>query len=240
MVISRGSKRHADECRKLMRNSRLFNRDLSVVSLIIPVHEGNGKTSLPMNSATNMSWDTISQKSVGKWVRHEDHHDRQADGAIHWRLTGQKLISPLIEIGFIISNKTRLQYCQNSCNTLLCIRAIQGHTGGDLMEPELMGRAAVPFNWIQFPLHRGCSFNLKPILEVGAQRRWTRNAEKGDKPCASLPLNPWKMARRDGGPHGRSATGGGEGPEPACVRAPSPGGGGTAVVPSSRRGKNLQ
>ena len=77
----------------------------------------------------------------------------------------------LIEIGSIISGKeakkTRFQYCQNSCNALLYVRAIQGDTGGYSIEPELMGHVVIPFNWKQILFHRGCSFNLKSILEAG-------------------------------------------------------------------------
>ena len=42
------------------------------------------------------------------------------------------------------SNKMRFQYCMNSKKSLLYIRAIQGHTGGNFMAPELMGHVAVP------------------------------------------------------------------------------------------------
>ena len=36
------------------------------------------------------------------------------------------------------SNKTRFQYCKNSKNVLLYIRAIQGHTGGKVVAPEFV------------------------------------------------------------------------------------------------------
>ena len=65
------------------------------------------------------------------------------------------------------SSKTRFQYGQNSCGTLLYIRDIQGHTGRDLVEPELMGHVAFPFKWKQFLFHSGFSFNVKSILEAG-------------------------------------------------------------------------
>ena len=44
-----------------------------------------------MSTATNMIWDIMSQKFAGKLVRHENCRDREADGAIHWRVIRQKL-----------------------------------------------------------------------------------------------------------------------------------------------------
>ena len=55
------------------------------------------------------------------------------------------------------SNKMRFQYCMNSKKSLLYIRTIQGHAGGNLIAPELMGRVAIPDKWKEFLFHRGCS-----------------------------------------------------------------------------------
>ena len=43
------------------------------------------------------------------------------------------------------SSKTRFRYCKNSCNDSLFIRAIQGHTKGDVIALELMGHVAITF-----------------------------------------------------------------------------------------------
>ena len=45
------------------------------------------------------------------------------------------------------SNKIRFQYGKNSHDVLLYIRAMQGHTGGEVISPELMGHDTVPFRW---------------------------------------------------------------------------------------------
>ena len=76
----------------------------------------------------------------------------------------------LILIGLFIvgkgSNNTRIQYCKNSHDALLYIRAIQGHTGGDAIALELMGHVLIPLKWKEFLFHRGCSFYVKSILEA--------------------------------------------------------------------------
>ena len=58
-----------ETCKKLMRNNRLFNRDLNAVHLMTTflLTKGNGKTSLPMSTATKMSWNTISQHVLENW-----------------------------------------------------------------------------------------------------------------------------------------------------------------------------
>ena len=54
----------------------------------------------------------------------------------------------------------------NECS-FLQIRAIQGHTGGKLIKPELLGHVAVPYNWKEFIFHKGSSFECTSILKSG-------------------------------------------------------------------------
>ena len=55
----------------------------------------------------------------------------------------------------------------NFKNSLLYIRAIQGHTGGNLIAPELMGHVAVPYFWKEFLFHQDVRFNVTSILKPG-------------------------------------------------------------------------
>ena len=87
------------------------------------------------------------------------------------------------------SNKTRFQHCKNSRDVLLYIRAIQGHNGGNLIVPELMGHVAIPNTWKEFLLHRGCSRDVTSILKsrliaVG------RASKEGRQTIFFTPLNP--------------------------------------------------
>ena len=59
----------------------------------------------------------------------------------------------------------------NSCGTLLHTRAVQGHTGGDVIALELMGYVAIPLRWKEFLFRRGCSFDVMSILEAGLSTR---------------------------------------------------------------------
>ena len=49
-------------------------------------------------------------------------------------------------------------------NSLLYKRAIQGHTGGELIAPELLGHV-FHTNRKEFIFHKGCSFDCASILK---------------------------------------------------------------------------
>ena len=71
--------------------------------------------------------------------------------------------------------KTRLQYCKNSHDVLLYIRAFQGHTGGNVIASELMGHVGS----IEYVLLMSFqSSNQDSSLE-------DEKAKKEDKPSSS-------------------------------------------------------
>ena len=38
-------------------------------------------------------------------------------------------------------------------------------TGRNVMSPELMGDVKIPYDWKEFVFHRGCSYDMKSILD---------------------------------------------------------------------------
>ena len=102
---------------------------------------------------------------VMRLVRRYDQHERETDGAVSWKSMGPKLWKAFQKAGgqqfsdsdwlqhFCKgSNKTRFQHCKNSRDVLLYIRAIQGHTGGIVIAPALMGHVAIPSRWKGIPV----------------------------------------------------------------------------------------
>ena len=74
-------------CKKLMRNNRLLNRDLIAFLIWWPhscSRQEMGRHHCHWVQPQNELGHRISI-FVGKWVRHENRRDREADGAIHWR-----------------------------------------------------------------------------------------------------------------------------------------------------------
>ena len=94
-------------------------------------------------------------KLVMRLVRHYDQ-----DGAVHGNSMGPKLRRRLegknyrTQIGFNTFMKETTRRCSSVAripkHVLLYIRAIQGHTGGNLIAPELMGHVAIPYKWKKF------------------------------------------------------------------------------------------
>ena len=60
-----------------------------------------------------------------------------------------------------------------------------------MIEPELLGHVAIPFNRKQFLLHRGYSFNLKFFLEAGLIAGREESREARHTVFFTL-LDPWE------------------------------------------------
>ena len=47
------------------------------------------------------------------------------------------------------SNKTRFEYCLESMGDILYTQALEGHYGGDRVDPTLQNIVEIPFGWIE-------------------------------------------------------------------------------------------
>ena len=61
-------------------------------------------------------------------------------------------------------NKKRYQYCTDSSGTILYLRALQGHSGRNLIDPTLQDNVLIPNNFFQYIYHVGCAVNLHSII----------------------------------------------------------------------------
>ena len=109
------------------------------------------------------------------FVRHREFH-REVDGAIHWislfpmlrrdfEREGARTFSDSLLLGYIHrgSNKPRFQYCVDSNNDILRVRAIHGDPGGELMDLDLMNHVPIPLRWKEYVYHVGSSFTVNSI-----------------------------------------------------------------------------
>ena len=63
--------------------------------------------------------------------------------------------------------KRRFQYCTDGSGTIVYFRALQGHSGRNLIDPSLQDNVVIPSNLFQHIYHVGCAFNLHSIINNG-------------------------------------------------------------------------
>ena len=129
-------------------------------------------------------------KEVMYLLRHSQQMHREEDGAVQfWRMKEnfQKhfLHSPhwsdskwkACLAGGGEGNKKRYQYCTDSSGTIVYIRALQGHSGSNLIDPSLQDNVVIQSNFFQYIYHVGCAFNLHSIISSGL-RPWGQSSSK--------------------------------------------------------------
>ena len=64
-------------------------------------------------------------------------------------------------------NKRRYQYCSDDSGRILCFRALQGHSGSNLIDPTLQDNVVIVSGIFHYIYHIGCAFNLQSIINNG-------------------------------------------------------------------------
>ena len=63
--------------------------------------------------------------------------------------------------------KRRFQYCTDDSGIIVYFRALQGHSGRNLIDPSLAGQCCNSERILQHIYHIGCAFNLHAIINNG-------------------------------------------------------------------------
>ena len=64
-------------------------------------------------------------------------------------------------------HKKRFQYCADSSGTILHLRALQGHSGRNLIDPSLQDNVLIPDGFFKYISHVGCAINFHSIINSG-------------------------------------------------------------------------
>ena len=64
-------------------------------------------------------------------------------------------------------SKRRYQYCSDNSGTILYLRALQGHSGSNLIDPTLQDNVLFGTGIFHYIYHIGCAFNLHSIINNG-------------------------------------------------------------------------
>ena len=149
------------------------------------------------------SIETRISKEVTRMVRHRDQNEREEDGGAHWdtilptlkrkfqnQLEDEGKSMNWVEHLYRGSHKTRFEICENADDELGYIRAIQGHSGGMVIQPELMNYVLIPCKWKQFIYHMGRARDRYSIAEAGLVAGGKEN-EEGRQTIFFAPLDPY-------------------------------------------------
>ena len=127
---------------------------------------------------------TLSAYEVSKKVihllRHSQKVQREEDGAVQfWRIK-EHLQSHFPQIPYWSDDrwkaclaarggaKRRCQYCTDVSGILsIYFRALQGHSGRNLIDPSLQDNAVIQSGFFQHIYHIGCAFDLHSIINNG-------------------------------------------------------------------------
>ena len=115
-------------------------------------------------------------KKVIHLLRHSQQVHREEDGAVHfWRIkenlqnqcpqsiqwSDDRWKACLAAGG---GPKRRFQYCTDDSGTIVYFRALQGHSGRNLIDPFLQDNVVIHGGFFQHIYHIGCAFNLHSII----------------------------------------------------------------------------
>ena len=92
-------------------------------------------------------------KKVINLLRHNQTLYREEDGAIEFCAGG--------------GSKRRYQYCSDNLGTIIYLRALQGHSGSNLIDPTLQDNVLIGPGVFPYIYHVGSNFNLYSIISNG-------------------------------------------------------------------------
>ena len=64
-------------------------------------------------------------------------------------------------------HKKRFQNCTELSGTILYLRALQGYSGRNLLDPSLQDNVVIPDGFFKYIYHVGCAINLHSIVNSG-------------------------------------------------------------------------
>ena len=126
---------------------------------------------------------SLSEYEVSKKVihllRHSQKVHREEDGAVHFWKIKENLQNAFPQSIHWSDDRWKaclaagggakriFQYCTDDSGTFVYFRALQGHSGRNLIDPPLQDNVVIPSNFFQYIYHIGCAFNLHSIINSG-------------------------------------------------------------------------
>ena len=92
-------------------------------------------------------------------------------------------------------NKKIFQYCIDSSGEILYLRALQGHSGRNLIDPSLQDNVIILDVFFQYIYHVGCAINLHSIINSGLIPGGQNLSKR--QTVFFLPVNPMDKEHKD-------------------------------------------
>ena len=118
-------------------------------------------------------------KKVIHLLRHSQQVHREEDGAVHFCRIKENLQNQFPQsihwsddrwkacLAAGGGAKRRFQYCSDDSGIIVYFRALQGHSGRNLIDPSLQDNVVIQSGFFQHIYHIGCVFNLHSIINSG-------------------------------------------------------------------------
>ena len=94
-----------------------------------------------------------------------------------------------------VGNKKRFQYCTDASGEILYLRAFQGHSGRNLIDPSLQDNVLIPDDFFKYIYHVGCAINLHSIINSGLIPGGQHLSKR--QTVFFLPVNPMDKEHKD-------------------------------------------
>ena len=171
---------------------------------IIPMNERKWIDIEPGDSS--LSANEISKK-VMNLLRHSQTVQREDDGAIQfWKIknflknqfpqilcwSDDRWKACLAAGGGV---KRIYQYCTDISGTIIYLRALQGHSGRNLIDPSLQDNVIIERGFFQHIDHIGCAFNLHSIINNGLIPGGQNSSKR--QAVFFLPIDPRDKGHQD-------------------------------------------
>ena len=142
----------------------------------IPMHERRWIDIEP-SEQTLAAYDL--SKKVISLLRHNQTVQREKDGAIEFYRIKFYLRNHSLQVQHWSDDrwkaclaagggsKRRYQYCSDNSGRIFYLRALQGHSGNNLIDPTLQDNVVIGSGIFHYIYHIGCAFNLHSIINNG-------------------------------------------------------------------------
>ena len=91
--------------------------------------------------------------------------------------------------------KRRYQYCTDDSGIIVYLRALQGHSGRNLIDPLLQDNVVIQSGFFQYIYHTGCAFNLHSIINNGLIPGGQNSSKR--QTVFFLPIDPRDYGHKD-------------------------------------------